>query len=75
MALRAKQAESKAMLRAKQTESDATIWAERIKSNEKQAELDAKWAAWVNQLQTEQAKKQKDVSDDFMCHIADLMQQ
>ncbi len=75
MALHAKQAESEAVLHAKQTESDATIWAEWIRSNEKQAELNTKWVAWVNQLQAEQAKKQKDVSDNFVRHIADLKQQ
>ncbi len=86
MALHAKQAESKAALYAKQVEneaalhanqmeSNAAIQAEWIRSDEKQKELDAKWAAWVNQMQMEQAKKQKDTSDDFMRRIADLMQQ
>ncbi len=73
-ALSANQAESDMALHAKQAESNAAIRAEQIKSNEQQAELDAKWAAWVNQLQAEQAKKQKDVNDDFACCIADLQQ-
>ncbi len=60
---------------AKQAESDAAIWAEWIRSNEKQKELDAKWATWVNQLQVEQAKKQKDANDELMRRIANLKQQ
>ncbi len=59
----------------KQMESDAAIRAEWINSNEKQAELDAKWVAWVSQLQAEQAKKQKDVSDDFVHCITELKHQ
>ncbi len=74
-ALRANQAENDTALHAKQVESNAAIRVEWIKSNEKQAELDPKWAAWVNQLQAEQAKKQKDVNDDFTHHIANLKQQ
>ncbi len=73
--LHANQAESDMALRAKQAESNTVIWAERIKSNEQQAALDAKWATWVNQMQTEQARKQKEMSDNFACRIANLQQQ
>ncbi len=75
MALRDKQVEGDAALRANQADSNAAIRAEQIKSNEQQMALDAKWATWVNQMQVEQAKKQKDVNNDFMCHIAELQQQ
>ncbi len=37
--------------------------------------LNAKWATWVNQMQAEQAQKQKEMNDDFTRHIAELQQQ
>ncbi len=74
-ALHDKQAEGDAALRASQAESHAAIRVEWLKSNEKQMELDAKWATWVNQMQADQAKKQKDVINNFVCHIAELQQQ
>ncbi len=74
-ALHANQAENDMALRTKQTENNAAIRVEWIKSNEQQAALDAKWAAWVNQLQAEQVKKQKEMNDDFACCIANLQQQ
>ncbi len=70
-----KQAEGDAALHTSQVEKNAAIRAEWIKSNEQQMALDAKWATWVNQMQAEQAKKQKDMSDDFVHRIAELQQQ
>ncbi len=61
-------------LRAKQKESNAAIRAEWIRSDEKQKELDTKWAAWVNQLQADQAKKQKDTNDELTRCITNLKQ-
>ncbi len=36
---------------------------------------DTKWAAWAQQLQVDQATKQKEVADDFAHRIAELQQQ
>ncbi len=36
---------------------------------------DEKWTAWVQQLQADQAHKQKEVTDDFTRRIAELQQQ
>ncbi len=75
VALHAKQTENEVALHAKQMESEATIHTEWIRSDEKQKDTNAKWMAWMNQLQVDQAKKQKEASDDYMRHIADLNQQ
>ncbi len=74
-ALHVKQMENEATLHEKQKENEAAICAEQIRSEEKQKESDGKWAAWVNQLWADQAKKQKEASDDYMHRIADLDQQ
>ncbi len=70
-----KQAESDAALRASQADRNAAIHAEWAQSTQQQTALDVKWATWVNQLQADQMKKQKDVNDDFMHCIAELQQQ
>ncbi len=75
MTLHDKQAESDVALCASQADGNATIRAERAQSTQQQTALDVKWATWVNQLQADQTKKQKDVNDDFMHRIAELQQQ
>ncbi len=70
--LRDKQAESDAVLHTSQADRNAAIRVEQAQSTQQQMALDAKW---VNQLQVDQAKKQKDVNDDFMHLIAELQQQ
>ncbi len=56
-------------------ERNDAVHAERAQSTQQKMVLDAKWAAWVNQLQAEQAKKQKDMNNDFVCRIAKLQQE
>ncbi len=77
--LHAKQLENETTLHKKQKENKAAIQAaihtEWKQSEEKQKDGDAKWAAWVTQLQADLAKKQKEASDDHVRRIAELDQQ
>ncbi len=62
-------------LRDKQAECNAAIHAKWVQSMQQKAMTDAKWAAWVQQLQADQAQKQKEVSNGFTAHIAELQKQ
>ncbi len=48
---------------------------ERQWSDEQCKESNAKWMAFVQQLQDDQAKRQKEVDDDHMCHEAEIEKQ
>ncbi len=69
-----KQAENDAALRANQVAKNAAIHTEWVQSAQQKTVNDVKWAAWVQQLQADQAKKQKEVTDDFQHRIAELQQ-
>ncbi len=67
-ALREQQKEHDVALREQQKEHNTAL-------HEQQKESDAKWAAFVQQLQDDQAKCQKEADDDYAHHIAELDKQ
>ncbi len=58
-----------------QAEKTAAVHAERVQSVQQKAVTDEKWAAWVQQLQADQAKKQKEETDDLKRRIVALQQE
>ncbi len=61
--------------RINKEKSETAIHVERQRSDEQHKESDAKWMAFLQQLQDNQAKRQKEADDDYACHATEMDKQ